>query len=147
MPQYSSLDFEDPAEFDALAFPPLLQELGHKTPCKVLVCVTIYNEDSFELQETLKAICINTEKMQEAGILSESVGVVLVQDGREKLHPKMAEFGKSLNLFDYQDMREASSNSLHCFASELWYAKSPTEFYPKITLITGIKQSNKGKLN
>ena len=147
-PQYSCLNFNDPAEFDAYAFPTHFQELGHKVPCKVLICVTIYNEDSFELQETLKAICKNAEKMQDAGIVSEAVGVVIIQDGLEKLHEKMAEFGKSMNLFNIDEIqRDAPPNSLHCFAAELQYAKSPTEFYPKISVITGIKQSNKGKLN
>ena len=146
-PQYVPLVFRDPSQFDLYAFPPLLQQLGNYIPCKILICVTMYNEDSFALQQTLKAICINADKLQVAGLLSSNVGVVLIQDGIDKLHPKMDDFGKSLNLFNTELIKKNQQDTFHCFASKLTYAKSPTEFYPPIHLITGIKQSNKGKLD
>jgi len=146
-PQYTRISLEDPSVYNSAYFPPLLKDFGQTTPCKVLICVTIYNEDSFELQTTLKSICENIENMQETNIEPQTVGVVLIQDGLEKLHRTMNEFGRSMGLFDPDFANEGDDNTLHCFASQFQHPRNTEAFYPKFCVFTGIKHKNKGKLN
>jgi len=146
-PEYRRVSFADPANYDSSVFPRYLQELGHSIPCKVLICITIYNENSFELQETIRSICLNAERMRDTGTCSENVVIAIVQDGLEKLDPTINEYGKSMGIFDLDNLEPGDENSLHCFAAELEIAKNPREFYPKMYMVSGFKHVNRGKIN
>ena len=147
--QYKVVNLSSQGAYNSCEFPPLLYDLGQTSSCKVLICITIYNEESFELQETLQAVCANSEMMLSSGLVksSESIGVVLIQDGTEKLSESMKTFGETMNIFRWDQMQEASPDSLHTFATQFTCPKNPEQNYPALTLVSGIKEANKGKLN
>ena len=145
--EYSTITQEDPANYSPKQFTSKIRALGTSAPCQVLICVTLYNESSYELQSTMSGILKNVENMLQNNLCDGPVSVVIIQDGLEKLHPSMKQFGKSMSIFELDQIQDSPSATLHTFFTEFVFAKNEKDTYPTINLITGIKHSNKGKIN
>jgi len=145
--QYQPITLEDPANYQPCLFPTILQSLAQTKDCQVLICITIYNENSFDLQATLQGVLKNIENLTQDRVCPGKFCITLIQDGLEKLHPNMTEYGESMNLFFLRNIEDSDPNTLHLYATEFTLAKNNHESYPTVTLVTGVKQSNKGKIN
>jgi chitin synthase len=152
-PHYRPLTYANPKLYDTGHFPDIFYDYGMSRMCKILICITIYNEDEDELKESLTAVAANVDSFHKVGVSNEQIAVFMIQDGIEKLSESLIAYGKSLGLFD-RDLIQLQSepNTLHFFE-----AVSPTQHvnitdekfgqYPRLRIFTGIKEVNRGKLN
>lgn len=115
-PQYRVLTFENPIMYDPGQFPAIFYEYGVARLCKILICITIYNEEETELRDSLTSVAENIDSFVKTGISNEQIAVFLIQDGIEKLSPSMIAYGKKLGLFDFDLLQKHNEpNSLHFF--------------------------------
>lgn len=147
--EYVPITLENPLAFHSNMLPPLLKEYPDSYKCKVIICITIYNEEASELEFTLTCVHRNIQNLSNLlNIDTREILVFLVQDGLEKLSNSLVEFGRSKEIFDTDMIVKTDSQfTLHLFATfsdELWKDLGDTQ---PIRIFTGLKERNKGKLN
>lgn len=78
---------------------------------RLAVCITCYNEEGSELQRTLAGVALNLPKLAREGLHWSEVAVVIVLDGRAKMHPTMQAF--------LEGSFSAGAGGMHLFKPDL----------------------------
>lgn len=73
------------------------QEKKKMRKLRMLVCVTMYNEERHLLNKTLEGIHDNLAAFLMASICPEDIAVVVISDGIQKMHPTVLKFMKELD--------------------------------------------------
>lgn len=124
-----------------------------KRSIKVAICVTCYSECKDEIRDTLRSVAANIEAIAEAGVLWHEVLVVIVFDGRAKMHAStQAYLQQELLLYHPHQMEDevlGRPTTAHMFERTLDMAKHATrrEYYPPIQAVLLVKQESSGKLS
>jgi hypothetical protein len=111
--RYTAVVTEQPSQFVPEKNRLLVQDQGHDI--MVMICVTMYNEDSTELGDTLLKIARNIRHMQKHGVNSEAfdslgndiwkhIVTTVVSDGRTKMNPDTLEFLDKMGLVSEEGM-------------------------------------------
>lgn len=61
---------------------------------KILVCVTIYNEELELLERSLSGLMSNIEKFKNHGIMPYQIITVVIFDGMDKMHESVIKLFK-----------------------------------------------------
>jgi cellulose synthase/poly-beta-1,6-N-acetylglucosamine synthase-like glycosyltransferase len=145
---------EDPREFKPMGYD---QRLQFHDEIKMLVCVTVYNEPETEVILTLRGLCENLKgfsiKTKNPNFFKH-VCVVLLADGREKLHESTAKALTVGGMYD-ESLLELDDERLgvHLFQSSPTFVEVPessgddAELYAPLQLIFLMKEKNAGKVS
>jgi chitin synthase len=147
--EYSAITLENPLTFQSQMLPPILRYYNDSFRCKVIICITIYNEEASELEFTLKCVQKNVVNLVNmSNIDPNQIVVFLIQDGLEKLSESLVSFGKNMNIYDTSRIIQTENqHTLHLFSTfsnQLWPDLGDIQ---PIRIITGLKERNRGKLN
>lgn len=63
----------------------------------ILIVVTMYMEEKEDLQRTLKGIFRNLKDFEKINVLNHRIGVIVLCDGRKKVHSSIFEWGQQKN--------------------------------------------------
>ena len=81
----------------------LLKPVGNENGLKLAICICMYSEDKEMLNKTLKGVAKNVASFYENGIHPHEIGVFVIMDGIEVVHPSVVEYfellEKSNNIF------------------------------------------------
>jgi len=138
LPEYFPITESDPQMYTLGEFPPLLKDFANEPP-GVIYFLPVYTENSETLENTLKAICDNVRFLEQQGVPSNKIAVVMFQDGYSEIKDSVVGLAEKLNLFHPEQVFGTHGNTYHCFASELKYSDCP-----KFTFISCLKRKNKG---
>ena len=135
---------------------------------RMLIVITMYNEDPGELSATLRKCCNNIAYLQDhklPGYVGEdawkNILICIVSDGRTKAHPKTLQFLQQLGLFDEDAMTICSAGidtRMHLFERTVIlnrlenrgirsFFNSKTAKIPPLQIVFALKEHNAGKLD
>lgn len=127
---------------------------------KLMVVVTMYNEDAEELQSTLRKICNNVQYLKDRSLPGydgnnawENVLVCIVSDGRQKANQDTLRFLQLMGLYDENVMNITSigaKTQCHLFEHTVQLTKSRKDGssrYPPLQVLFALKENNSGKLS
>ena len=155
--RYTPVVTEDPRDFGIDGYTLRLQREDRRI--RLLICVTLYNEDQDTLRKTMLGICDNLEVLYEKFTLADGrkgldwqeVAVVIIQDGVRMADPSVMAAATVQGFFSpvvLQDDVLGTPTSLHLFEYTARYKKhAGIENYPPLQVIFGTKTANKGKLD
>ncbi len=155
--RYTPVVTEDPRDFGIDGYTLRLQREDRRI--RLLICVTLYNEDQDTLRKTLLGICDNLEVLYEKFTLADGrkgldwqeVAVVLLQDGLMMADQSVIAAATVQGFFSPVVLQEdvlGTPTSLHLFEYTARYKKhAGIDNYPPLQVIFGTKTKNKGKLD
>lgn len=125
-----------------------------KTPLKLVIGITAYNEDGNELKETLRAVAHNLDHLCETyDMHPKEVLVILIFDGRERMSESMQQYLiNSLGVYEKSVLlSEYCGTPVTCHLFEksvkLPQYSSHASYFEPLSLLVAIKEKNGGKLN
>jgi chitin synthase len=124
-----------------------------KSNLSMLIIITMYNEDSDELDKSLKGIARNVDFMcQERNdpTFNEQVAVLIVSDGRTRANPETLKYLEKLGLYsnDIVD-KEDESIQVHLFENsvDIHSSEALNQFHKPLKVWFALKEKNAGKIN
>lgn len=155
--RYTPVVTEDPRDFGIDGYTLRLQREDRRI--RLLICVTLYNEDQDTLRKTLLGICDNLEVLYEKFALADGrkgldwqeVAVCIIQDGLPMCDQSVVAAATVQGFFSPVVLQEdvlGTPSSLHLFEYTARYKKhAGIENYPPLQVIFATKTKNKGKLD
>lgn len=155
--RYTPVVTEDARDFGIDGYTLRLQREDRRI--RLLICVTLYNEDQDTLRKTLLGICDNLEVLYEKFTLADGrkgldwqeVAVVIIQDGLQMADQSVIAAATVQGFFSpvvLQNDVLGTPASLHLFEYTARYKKhAGIENYPPLQVIFATKTTNKGKLD
>jgi chitin synthase len=155
--RYTPVVTEDPRDFGIDGYTLRLQREDRRI--RLLICVTLYNEDQDTLRKTMLGICDNLEVLYDKFTLADGrkgldwqeVAVVIIQDGLQMADPSVIAAATVQGYFSPVVLQQdvlGTPTSLHLFEYTARYKKhAGIENYPPLQVIFGTKTANKGKLD
>lgn len=155
--RYTPVVTEDPRDFGIDGYTLRLQREDRRI--RLLICVTLYNEDQDTLRKTLLGICDNLEVLYEKFTLADGrkgldwqeVAVVLVQDGIAMADQSVIAAATVQGFFSPVVLQSdvlGTPTSCHLFEYTARYKKhAGIDNYPPLQVIFATKTKNKGKLD
>ncbi|GAB4813424.1 hypothetical protein N2152v2_000470 [Parachlorella kessleri] len=171
---WEDIDVADPAEYTYCRYTPVTTEdardfgsdgyslrVQHKFSrhIKLLVCVTLYNEDQDTLGKTLLGICENLEVLyrqygrdgSKHGLDWQEVAVCIIQDGVSSCDPSVLASSTVQGFFSDLLIQEDAVGlpvSMHLFEYTARYKKhAGLDCYPPLQVVFASKTTNRGKLD
>lgn len=132
---------------------------AHRPDIRLLICVTLYNEDETTLSKTLLGICENLEVLyaryaahgDERGLDWRQVAVAIVQDGRDKVDASVLASATVAGYFSGNLVRDEVLGlpvAMHLFEYTTRFKKhAGLDCYPPLQIMYASKAENKGKLD
>lgn len=121
-------------------------------PVKIMMVVTMYNEEPDELERSLRGVAVNLDQLA-PGVTWEEIVVVIVCDGREKMNKACLEYmEKELKIWDSNMLLKKHRNNdvtCHIFEKtvELPRHSAQRVYYQPLQVVLAVKEKNGGKLN
>ncbi|KAL4424314.1 hypothetical protein ABPG75_001615 [Micractinium tetrahymenae] len=171
---WEDVDVADPAEYTFCRYTPITTEdardfgsdgyslrVQHKFSrhIKLLICVTLYNEDQETLGKTLLGICENLEVLyrqygrdgNKHGLDWQEVAVAIIQDGISHCDSSVLA-ASTVQGFYSENMQQAEAVglpvSMHMFEYTARYKKhAGLDCYPPLQIMFATKTTNRGKLD
>ncbi|CAK4533984.1 unnamed protein product [Aphanomyces euteiches] len=140
-------------------------DAGYRLQCiqagrrpKLMVVITMYNEDTSELRSTLRKVCNNVHYLRQKSLPGyegddawKQVLVVIVSDGRTKANKGTLEWLQSVGLYDEDVMNIVSTGvkvQCHLFEHALqWMKEDKSLRFPPLQVAFALKEHNAGKLD
>ncbi|RHY46495.1 hypothetical protein DYB28_008242 [Aphanomyces astaci] len=140
-------------------------ESGYRLQCiqsgrrpKLMVVITMYNEDASELRSTLRKVCNNVYYLKQRSLPGyegddawKQVLVVVVSDGRTKANKGTLDWLGSVGLYDEDVMHITSTGvpvQCHLFEHSLQWTKEDKSLrFPPLQVAFALKEANAGKLD
>lgn len=131
----------------------------HRPDIRLLICVTLYNEDETTLSKTLLGICENLEVLyaryaahgDERGLDWRQVAVAIVQDGRDKADASVLASATVAGYYSSNLVRDEVLGlpvAMHLFEYTTRFKKhAGLDCYPPLQIMYASKAENKGKLD
>ena len=155
--RYTPVVTEDARDFGIDGYTLRIQRMDRRI--KLLICVTLYNEDQDTLRKTLVGICDGLETLYEKFVDGEGhkgldwteVAVCIVQDGLNMASEDVVAAATIQGFFSpvvIQSEVMGTATSLHLFEYTARYKKhAGIENYPPLQVLFATKGKNKGKLD
>ncbi|KAI3424139.1 hypothetical protein D9Q98_009499 [Chlorella vulgaris] len=171
---WEDVDVADPVEYTFCRYTPITTEdardfgsdgyslrVQHKFSrhIKLLICVTLYNEDQETLGKTLLGICENLEVLyrqygrdgNKHGLDWQEVGVAIIQDGIAVCDPSVSAGSTVAGFYSenlQQDQAVGLPTSMHMFEYTARIKKhAGLDCYPPLQIMYATKTTNRGKLD
>ncbi|KAF0684721.1 Aste57867_23322 [Aphanomyces stellatus] len=140
-------------------------EAGYRLQCiqsgrrpRLMVVITMYNEDANELRSTLRKVCNNVYYLKQRSLPGyegddawKQVLVVVVSDGRTKANKGTLEWLSTVGLYDEDVMNIVSTGvqvQCHLFEHSLqWMKEDKSIRFPPLQVAFALKEHNAGKLD
>jgi len=171
---WEDVDVADPSEYTFCRYTPVVTEdardfgsdgyslrvqLKFSRHIKLLICVTLYNEDQETLGKTLLGICENLETLyrqygrdgNKHGLDWQEVAVCIIQDGIEHVDDSVLA-ASTVQGFYSGNLNQADAVglpvSMHLFEYTARYKKhAGLDCYPPLQIMFAAKTTNRGKLD
>ncbi|PSC74218.1 chitin [Micractinium conductrix] len=171
---WEDVDVADPSEYTFCRYTPITTEdardfgsdgyslrVQHRFSrhIKLLICVTLYNEDQETLGKTLLGICENLEVLyrqygrdgNKHGLDWQEVAVAIIQDGISVCDSSVLA-ASTVQGFYSENMQQADAvglpTSMHMFEYTARYKKhAGLDCYPPLQIMFASKTTNRGKLD
>ena len=155
--RYTPVVTEDPRDFGVDGYTLRLQREDRRI--RLLICVTLYNEDQDTLRKTMLGICDNLEVLYEKftvadgrkGMDWQEVAVVIIQDGLAMADSSVIAAATVQGFYSPVVLQSdvlGTPTALHLFEYTARYKKhAGIENYPPLQVISAAKAKNKGKLD
>nr|ADE62520.1 chitin synthase 1 [Saprolegnia monoica] len=144
--------------------PQAFTETGYRLQCiqsgrrpRLMVVITMYNEDENELRSTLRKVCNNVLYLKQQSLPGyegddawKQVLVVIVSDGRTKANKGTLEWLSNVGLYDEDVMNITSTGvkvQCHLFEHSLQMTKENSIRFPPLQVTFALKEHNAGKLD
>jgi chitin synthase len=144
--------------------PKAFTEHGYRLQCiqsgrrpRLMVVITMYNEDANELRMTLRKVCNNVLYLKQRSLPGyegddawKQVLVVVVSDGRTKANKGTLEWLATVGLYDEDVMNITSVGvdvQCHLFEHSLQLRKENAVRFPPLQVAFALKEANAGKLD
>lgn len=171
---WEDVDVADPTEYTYSRYTPIITEdardfgsdgyslrVQHKFSrhIKLLICVTLYNEDQDTLGKTLLGICENLEVLyrqygrdgNKNGLDWQEVAVCIIQDGVDHCDSSVLAASTVQGFFSSNLKQEEAVGlpvSMHLYEYTARYKKhAGLDCYPPIQVMLATKTGNRGKLD
>ncbi|GMF29995.1 unnamed protein product [Phytophthora lilii] len=158
---YTPVYCPHPIDFSNLGYRLRCVETGRRP--RLMICITMYNEQPQQLKDTLKKLANNLAYLKEqkkvdekalSGVFSgddvwQNVLVCIIADGREQVHPKMLDYLETLGLYD-EDLLTINSAGIgaqcHLFEHTLQITLNNKCLLP-IQTVFALKETKASKLD
>lgn len=171
---WEDVDVEDPAEYTHGRYTPVTTEdardfgsdgyslrMQHRfgRHIRLLICVTLYNEDADTLNKTLSGVCENLEVLYRQysrdgnrhGLDWTEVAVAIIQDGNDVADASVLASATVTGFYSDNLRQETAVGlpvSMHMFEYTARYKKhAGLDCYPPLQIVFATKNGNRGKLD